>query len=143
MPPDFPVPAPRVLLVEDDPGNAMVMKAILTRVGKMSVQVTEDGDYVLAHVARQDFDVVVMDVSLAHTSVLGVSVDGVELTRRIKALPGNAGVKVLLATAHAMRGDADRFLQESGADGYVAKPIVDHHAFVNQVRSIWASPGNP
>jgi two-component system cell cycle response regulator DivK len=42
---------------------------------------------------------------------------------------------VVLATAHAMRGDAERLLAESGADDYVAKPIVDHAAFVLQVRN--------
>jgi hypothetical protein len=32
-----------------------------------------------------------------------------------------------------MRGDAERLIKESGADGYVAKPIVDHAAFVKIV----------
>ena len=43
---------------------------------------------------------------------------------------------MLLATAHAMRGDAEQLLAESGADDYVAKPIVDHEAFVQQVHAL-------
>jgi CheY-like chemotaxis protein len=35
-----------------------------------------------------------------------------------------------------MRGDAENLLAESGADDYVAKPIVDHEAFVAQVKSL-------
>jgi len=45
---------------------------------------------------------------------------------RSQALPH---VPVLLCTAHAMRGDAERLLKESGADDYVAKPITDHERF--------------
>jgi CheY-like chemotaxis protein len=41
---------------------------------------------------------------------------------------------VLLATAHAMRGDAERLLADSGANDYVAKPIIDHAEFARQVR---------
>ena len=43
---------------------------------------------------------------------------------------------MLLATAHAMRGDATRLLAESGADEYVSKPIVDHDEFVASVRAL-------
>jgi CheY-like chemotaxis protein len=35
-----------------------------------------------------------------------------------------------------MRGDAEALLAESGANDYVAKPIVDHEAFVNQVKAL-------
>jgi CheY-like chemotaxis protein len=54
----------------------------------------------------------------------------------IKNHPSSAGVPVILATAHAMRGDAENLLAESGANDYVAKPIVDHGAFVAQVKSL-------
>jgi len=39
-------------------------------------------------------------------------------------------------TAHAMRGDREAFLAQSGADGYIAKPVVDHEEMVNQVRQV-------
>jgi CheY-like chemotaxis protein len=41
-------------------------------------------------------------------------------------------VPVLLATAHAMRGDAEKLLADSGADGYVSKPIIDHDEFARR-----------
>jgi CheY-like chemotaxis protein len=43
-------------------------------------------------------------------------------------------LELVLATAHAMRGDAETLLSESGADGYLSKPIVDHGAFVEQIQ---------
>lgn len=108
------------------------MKTILVRLGGMNVDITEDGDRVLAEAPV--LDLVLMDVSLSNTKVGGVAVDGLELTRRLKSLP--KAPRVLLATAHAMRGDRERFLAESGADGYVAKPITDHGFLVETVRSL-------
>src|SRR5206468_1691002 len=49
--------------------------------------------------------------------------------------PATAAVPIVLATAHAMRGDAEAFVRQSGADGYVSKPILDHAAFITQVQS--------
>ena len=40
----------------------------------------------------------------------------------------------MLATAHAMRGDAEELLRESGADDYVSKPVVDHSEFAEHVK---------
>ncbi len=130
---------PRVLVVEDDPGNALVIRKILTRLGGMTVELTEDGDLVVARAAAGDVDIVVMDVSLGNTKVAGSSVDGLELTRRLLAAAASAGrrVRVLIATAHAMRGDRERFLGETGAHGYVAKPITDHPAFAAEVRRLF------
>jgi len=130
---------PRVLIVEDDPGNALVMKKILTRVGGMAVEVTEDGDLVVERGAAGRVDVVVMDVSLANTRVGGVPVDGLELTRRLLAAVRGAGheARVLIATAHAMMGDRERFLSATGAHSYLAKPITDHVAFAAEVRRLF------
>jgi CheY-like chemotaxis protein len=61
-------------------------------------------------------------------------VNGVDLCRLLKSDPATRGVPVMLATAHAMRGDAETLLAESGADDYVSKPVVDHQAFAEQMR---------
>jgi len=136
-------PVPRVLIVEDDPGNALVMRTILSRLGRMAAEVTEDGDLVLERVAAGRVDVVVMDVSLGNTRVAGVSVDGLELTRRLLAAARAAGrqVRVFIATAHAMRGDRERFLAETGAHSYVAKPITDPAAFAAEARRLYDELG--
>jgi CheY-like chemotaxis protein len=75
-----------------------------------------------------------MDVSLKDTRVAGDKVDGVELTRRIRALPGGSGLPVILLTAHAMKGDRERLLFSSGANDYVAKPIANQRDLVELVQ---------
>lgn len=126
----------RVLIVEDDPGNALVMQKVLKRIGGMAVDVTEDGDLVLGRAADGSLDAIVMDVSLCNTRVGGTPVDGLELTRRVHAVRSGGRPGVLLATAHAMAGDGERFLRESGAEGYLTKPILDHARFVAEVRRV-------
>ena len=124
-----------VLVVEDDPANALLVETILSRLGGFEVIRSDDGDEILTIVSTRPIHAALMDVSLKNTRVAGEKVDGVELTRRIRRLPGGFGLPVILLTAHAMTGDRERLLFASGANDYVAKPIGDQRAFVNLVRS--------
>lgn len=123
----------RIIIVEDDPTNARVAERVLSRMGGHEVLVSEDGDAVLDRCVRGEADLVVMDISLANTRVSGEAVDGVQLTRLIREHAPNGGPPVLVLTAHAMRGDRARILEASGADEYIAKPIVDHHDLLQRV----------
>ena len=123
-----------VLVVEDDPANAVLVEAILTSVGGFDVIYSDDGDEILRVVAEEPVLAVLMDVSLGHTLVAGKKVDGVELTRRIRDIPKGINLPVILLTAHAMKGDRERLLFSSSANDYVAKPIIDQQGLVDLVR---------
>ena len=123
-----------ILVVEDDDANAVLIQAILSNLGGFSTIWSQDGDEVLQIVEKGRIVAVVMDVSLRNTTVADVKVDGVELTRRIRALPRGIHLPVLLLTAHAMRGDRETLLFSSGANDYVAKPIEDQQAFVDLLK---------
>jgi len=123
-----------ILVVEDDPANAVLVEAILTAVGGFEVVCSEDGDEVLELVQARPLAAALMDVSLKNTRVSGVKVDGVELTQRIRDLPEGLNLPVILLTAHAMKGDRERLLFASGANDYVAKPIIDQQALVSLVK---------
>ena len=75
-----------------------------------------------------------MDVSLTHSVYQGRAVDGIQITRLLKSNPKTALIPVVLVTAHAMSGDRENFLNKSGADGYISKPIVDHQEFVEHIK---------
>jgi CheY-like chemotaxis protein len=126
--------ADTVLVVEDDPANALLVETILTKLGNFDVVRSDDGDEIMELVASRPISAALMDVSLKNTRIAGDKVDGVELTRRIRALPGGSGLPVILLTAHAMKGDRERLLFSSGANDYVAKPIVDPRALVDLVQ---------
>ncbi|MCK5376026.1 MAG: response regulator [Acidobacteria bacterium] len=123
-----------ILVVEDDPANAVLVEAILTAVGGFEVVCSEDGDEVLELVQARPLAAALMDVSLKNTRVSGVKVDGVELTQRIRDFPEGLNLPVILLTAHAMKGDRERLLFASGANDYVAKPIIDQQALVSLVK---------
>ena len=125
-----------ILVVEDDAVNAMVFRTVLEKRGGFRATVTEDAEELFQLARSGALDLVIMDVSLADTRWEGLPVSGVDLCRLLKADPRTAGIPVLLATAHAMRGDADELLAKSQADDYVAKPIIDHAVFVEQVRAL-------
>lgn len=122
-----------VLVVEDDPANAVLVEAILSSVGGYDVVCSDDGDEVLEVIQNRPVLAVLMDVSLGNTRIAGEKIDGVELTRRIRDLPEGLNLPVILLTAHAMKGDRERLLFESSANDYVAKPIIDQKGLVELV----------
>jgi CheY-like chemotaxis protein len=125
-----------VLLVEDDPINARVFSKILTKRAGFAVKHTEDVDEVLRIAQNREADLILMDVSLAHSVYQGRSMDGIKITQLLKADPETATLPIILVTAHAMQGDRESFLRQSGADGYISKPVVDHEQFVDQIQAM-------
>jgi CheY-like chemotaxis protein len=122
-----------VLIVEDDPINARVFSKILTKRGGLAVQHTENVDEVMQIAQERGADIILMDVSLSRSMYQGKSVDGIKITQILKSDPNTADLPIILVTAHAMEGDRENFLKQSGADGYISKPVVDHQAFVDYV----------
>ncbi|MEM1239601.1 MAG: response regulator [Cyanobacteria bacterium P01_H01_bin.26] len=125
-----------VLIVEDDMINARVFSKILTKRGGLGVKHTENVDEVMQIAESGEVDVILMDVSLSHSVYQGKPVDGIRITQMLKANDATAKLPIILVTAHAMDGDRENFLQQSGADGYISKPIVDHQKFVDDVKAM-------
>ncbi len=122
----------RVFVLEDDPHNATLFRKLLEKRGGCEVIVSEDPAELLAEARSGRIDLALLDVSLGNSSLDGRAVNGVDVCRALRADPASAHVPVILATAHALRGDEGRLLAESGADAYVSKPIVDHQEFVRR-----------
>jgi len=132
----------RILVVEDDPMNAKLFEMILGRKAGYEVSVTEDPEFVLEAARGGEVDLIVMDVSLSNSTWEGQPVDGLAITRLLKADPAAQAVPVLLATAHAMKGSKEKFLAESGADDYVSKPIVSSDELIARVKTLLESRGH-
>lgn len=125
-----------ILVVEDDPMNAKLFEYNLRRLGRFDVVVTEDAEEIIETVSKGDVDGIVMDISLNNTRYKGEIIDGIGLTSLIKSKPDTSYVPVILATAHAMKGDRLKFLEESGADDYIAKPIVDPSELIEKLNRL-------
>jgi len=125
-----------VLIVEDDLNNARVFSKILTKRGGLDVKHTENVEEVMQIAASGEVDIILMDVSLARSVYQGKAVDGIKITQMLKADSNTASLPIILVTAHAMEGDRESFLKQSGADGYISKPVVDHQKFVDQILAL-------
>jgi len=128
--------AQKILLVEDDPINVKFIEVVLTRMGGYEVIVSEDVEEILALAKGGTLAGIIMDISLARSSYQGKKVDGIFITKLLKADPESAQIPVLMATAHAMYGDREKFLAETGAEGYLSKPIHDPDSFLREVQSV-------
>ncbi|HEU0097371.1 MAG TPA: phosphate regulon transcriptional regulator PhoB [Allosphingosinicella sp.] len=104
----------RILLVEDDPALAELVRFNLTREG-YQVRRTGDGDEALLLAQETPPDLVLLDWMIEGTS-------GIEVCRRLRRLPGTAQVPIIMLTARGEETDRLRGF-ETGADDYVAKPF--------------------
>ncbi len=125
-----------VLIVEDDPINVRVFSKILTKRAGLQVKHTENVEEVIQIAQAREVDIILMDVSLTNSFYQGKSVDGIKITQLLKADPQTANLPIILVTANAMSGDRENFLQQSGADEYISKPVVDHQLFVEQIMAL-------
>ncbi len=108
---------PRVLLVEDVAQNRDIVRRYLH--GEFEVVEAEDGEQALDRAAREEPDLILMDLSLPR-------IDGWEVTRRLKQTPSLRAIPVLALTAHADRDDQER-ARVAGCCEYLTKPVEREH----------------
>ncbi|GGF31302.1 hypothetical protein GCM10011611_41820 [Aliidongia dinghuensis] len=106
---------PRVLIAEDNVINQEIAETILRGAG-YRVDLANNGREAVEAVAREPYDLVLMDVQMP-------GVDGLQATREIRAMAGAAGkVPIVAVTANAMLGDRETCLA-AGMNDYVSKPF--------------------
>ncbi|MBI5201646.1 MAG: response regulator [Elusimicrobia bacterium] len=120
----------RVLIVDDNPANLKLTRVILSG-GGFDTDTAGNAEEAQAKIAARRPDAILMDVQLP-------GMDGLSLTRLLKAAPATRGIVVVALTAYAMKGDDDR-AREAGCDGYIAKPI-DTRALPKQLAELLGRP---
>ncbi|KYK26695.1 MAG: hypothetical protein AYK23_02700 [Candidatus Proteinoplasmatales archaeon SG8-5] len=106
----------RVLIAEDNAVNRKLAVRLLEKVGIIPVT-TENGLQVMEALEKDGFDIILMDIQMPE-------MDGLEATEKIRAKEAKDGghIPIIALTAHAMKGDRERFL-EAGLDDYLPKPL--------------------
>lgn len=108
------MPGEPILVVDDTPVNLKLTRMLLQHEG-YEVRTAATAEEALEMLETFHPRLVLADIQLP-------GIDGLEMTRRIKADPRNGDVLVVALTAYAMKGDEDKAM-EAGCDGYITKPI--------------------
>ena len=108
------IETPRVLVVDDNPLNVELARAVLAADG-FDVRSAQDAVGAAVCIGQFAPHLILMDIQMP-------DMDGLAFTRQLKADAATRHIVVLAFTAHAMKGDEARMLQ-AGCDGYLSKPI--------------------
>jgi two-component system, cell cycle response regulator DivK len=103
-----------ILIIDDNPTNLKLVKVLLTIEG-YQIQTATDGHEALDKLKHFLPDLILMDLQLP-------GIDGIALTKQLKANSKYQNIIIIAITAFAMKGDEERALA-AGCDGYIAKPI--------------------
>jgi CheY-like chemotaxis protein len=103
-----------ILIVDDNPQNLKLARVLFTSHG-YHVLTAADAEQAISVVAQTPPKLILMDLQLP-------GMDGLELTRRLKADPLHRQTIIVAVTASAMKGDEEKAAR-AGCDGYVTKPI--------------------
>lgn len=122
-----------ILIVDDTPANLKLARVLFQSEG-YAVMTAENAEQALVVLAATRPALILMDLQLP-------GMDGLELTRRIKADPATRDVVILALTSYAMKGDEEKALA-AGCDGYYSKPI-DTQELPRVVARYLAERGRP
>ncbi len=119
----------RILVVEDDPNNRLVITRLLKLTGVDPANVSECEADPLATMRERlgDFDLIFLDLQLPRK-------DGYAIIAELKAEPSLADTRIVALTANVMRQDVER-AKEAGFDGFIGKPI-DGRRFGDVIRRL-------
>ena len=104
----------RILIVDDNATNLKLV-AYLMKANGYTVDTALDAESAIVAIRNNHPDVILMDIQLP-------GIDGLELTRRLKADPATRDIVIVAVTAYAMKGDQAK-AQAAGCDDYITKPI--------------------
>jgi CheY-like chemotaxis protein len=103
-----------ILIVDDNPLNVKLVRVVLLTSG-YDVRTCADAESALEALQSYRPEAILMDIQLP-------GMDGLELTRRLKADPNTRDITIIALTAYAMKGDEEK-ARAAGCDGYLTKPI--------------------
>ena len=122
--------AHRVLIVEDEDSILLSLQFLLDKEG-YAVDTARDGAAALRLIEAEPPDLVLLDVMLP-------VINGFEVCRSIRAMPGLSGTRIMMVTARGREAEVSRGMA-FGADAYLTKPFSTRE-LMDKVRALLAAP---
>lgn len=104
----------RILIVDDNPSNLKLICDVLEFDGYNVIRAS-DAEAAQEIIKSHNLDLILLDIALP-------GMDGLTLTRLLKANESTQHILIVLLTAFAMKGD-EAEARKAGCDGYITKPI--------------------
>jgi two-component system, OmpR family, response regulator len=123
----------RVLVAEDDPDIQVILRMVLTRLGKCEVFITFSGDEVLKLAKEHQPGLILLDVMLPEMS-------GFDICKLLKADESTKNIPIIFLTARSMPAEIQQ-ASTLGALGYLAKPF-DPMTLISQINGILSPTGS-
>lgn len=120
-----------ILIVEDDYFTKEFYKVFFKKAG-YNLLILEDGDILIKKLQSDDFDLVIMDIILRNSSINGTKVNGIQLSKHIKQNISKF-MPVILISGYNPDDKIKKILEESLADDFIIKPIIDFNLFLEKI----------
>jgi len=123
----------KILIVDDNAANLKLISFLLGSKG-YAVRTASDATEALRALESFHPQLILMDLQLP-------GMDGLSLTRKLRADPATQDIAIFAVTAYAMKGDQEKAL-EAGCDAYITKPI-DTRGLPQQIATHFSKPRTP
>ena len=121
----------KILYIEDNADNRLLVRRILMA-EDYEILEAEDGFTGIALAEKEHPNLILMDMNLPE-------INGYDLTRKLRKIPGLQSIPIIAMTANVMHGDREKAL-EAGCNGYIPKPI-DVDALPRQIEQFLKADG--
>ncbi len=121
----------KILYIEDNADNRLLVRRVLMA-DDYEILEAEDGFTGIALAEKEHPNLILMDMNLPE-------INGYDLTRQLRKIPGLQSIPIIAMTANVMHGDREKAM-EAGCNGYIPKPI-DVDALPRQIEQFLKATG--
>ena len=127
-----------VAIIEDDPFIKYLYDYLMKKAG-LKAEIMEDADLLMEKLEEGNIGLIIMDINLRNTYLKDQKINGLELSRHVKKQQKYAEIPIIIVSAFSLESGKKKFLEESLAQDFIAKPITDYNMFLNKVQNLIVS----
>jgi len=124
-----------ILVMEDDSFTQQFYQLLFQRAGFESL-ITDEGDKFFEILENSKVSIIILDLNLKNTYLNSEKVDGITLAKKVKGDDRFNQIPILIVSAYKNLTNGRNFLDETGAEDYILKPISDFNELLKKVNSL-------